>query len=186
MRALCWHGKGDIRCDSVPDPKIEDSRDVIIKVSSCAICGSDLHLMDGQMPTMESGDVLGHEFMGEVVEVGNPSHKLKKGQRIVVPFNINCGACRQCKLGNYSCCQRSNRNGSMAAETFGYTIAGLFGLFAHAWRLCGRPGGVCPRPHGGCRADGGTRRHVRRPGPVSQRYSAHGLAGGRTVRDQGR
>ena len=127
MRALCWHGKGDIRCDTVPDPTIEDVRDVIIKVTSCAICGSDLHLMDGQMPTMESGDVLGHEFMGEVVEVGSPNHKLKKGQRIVVPFNINCGACRQCKLGNYSVCERSNRNASMAAETFGYTTAGLFG-----------------------------------------------------------
>ena len=127
MRALCWHGKGDIRCDTVPDPTIEDARDVIIKVTSCAICGSDLHLMDGQMPTMKSGDVLGHEFMGEVVEVGSPNHKLRKGQRIVVPFNINCGECRQCKLGNYSVCERSNRNAGMAAEMFGYTTAGLFG-----------------------------------------------------------
>ena len=127
MRALCWHGKNDIRCDNVPDPTIEDARDVIIKVSSCAICGSDLHLMDGQMPTMESGDVLGHEFMGEVVEVGSPGHRLKKGQRVVVPFNINCGECRQCKLGNWSCCLRSNRNGAMAAKMFGYPTAGLFG-----------------------------------------------------------
>ena len=83
MKALCWHGKNDIRCDSVPDPKIEDARDVIIKVTSCAICGSDLHLMDGMMPTMESGDILGHEFMGEVVETGSPNHKFKKGDRIV-------------------------------------------------------------------------------------------------------
>ena len=127
MRALCWHGKGDIRCDTVPDPSIEDTRDVIIKVSSCAICGSDLHLMDGQMPGMESGDVLGHEFMGEVVETGSPSHTLKRGDRIVVPFNINCGECRQCKLGNWSCCLRSNRNGEMAAKMFGYPTAGLFG-----------------------------------------------------------
>ena len=127
MRALCWHGKNDIRCDNVPDPTIEDSRDVIIKVTSCAICGSDLHLMDGQMPTMKSGDVLGHEFMGEVVEVGSPNHKLKKGQRIVVPFNINCGECSQCKRGNWSCCLRSNRNGEMAAAQFGYPTAGLFG-----------------------------------------------------------
>ena len=130
MRALCWHGKGDIRCDTVPDPTIEDARDVIIKVSSCAICGSDLHLMDGQMPTMESGDVLGHEFMGEVVEVGAAGHPLKKGDRIVVPFNINCGECRQCKLGNWSCCLRSNRNAAMAAAQFGYATAGLFG-FSH-------------------------------------------------------
>ncbi len=127
MRALCWHGKGDIRCDSVPDPTIEDARDVILKVSSCAICGSDLHLMDGQMPTMESGDVLGHEFMGEVVEVGSPNHKLKKGDRVVVPFNINCGECRMCKLGNWSCCLNSNRNAKMAAAMFGYPTAGLFG-----------------------------------------------------------
>ena len=127
MRALCWHGRNDIRCDSVPDPTIEDSRDVIIKVTSCAICGSDLHLMDGQMPTMKSGDVLGHEFMGEVVEVGSPNHKLKKGQRIVVPFNINCGECAQCKRGNWSVCLRSNRNAGMAAELFGYPTAGLFG-----------------------------------------------------------
>ena len=127
MRALCWHGKGDIRCDTVPDPSIEDARDVIVKVSSCAICGSDLHLMDGHMPSMERGDVLGHEFMGEVVEVGSPEHKLKRGDRVVVPFNINCGACRQCRLGNWSCCLRSNRNGEMAAKMFGYPTAGLFG-----------------------------------------------------------
>ncbi|MCJ2027802.1 zinc-dependent alcohol dehydrogenase [Methylobacterium sp. J-067] len=127
MKALCWHGKGDIRCDTVPDPRIEDPRDVIIKVSSCAICGSDLHLMDGLMPTMESGDILGHEFMGEVVETGSGHSKFRKGDRIVVPFNINCGECRQCKLGNWSVCERSNRNAQMAAAQFGYTTAGLFG-----------------------------------------------------------
>ena len=127
MKALCWHGTNDIRCDTVPDPTIEDPRDVIIKVTACAICGSDLHLMDGLMPTMKSGDVLGHEFMGEVVEVGAGFTKFKKGDRIVVPFNINCGACRQCNLGNFSACQRSNRNASMAAAQFGFTTAGLFG-----------------------------------------------------------
>src|ERR1700722_15887484 len=119
MKALCWHGTNDIRCDNVPDPKIEDSRDVIIKVTSCAICGSDLHLMDDLMPTMKSGDILGHEFMGEVVETGSGHTKFRKGDRIVVPFNINCGECRQCKLGNYSVCQRSNRNAAMAAAQFG-------------------------------------------------------------------
>jgi threonine dehydrogenase-like Zn-dependent dehydrogenase len=127
MKALCWHGTNDIRCDNVPDPKIEDSRDVIIKVTSCAICGSDLHLMDGLMPTMKSGDILGHEFMGEVVETGSALNKFRKGDRIVVPFNINCGECRQCQLGNYSVCQRSNRNAAMAAAQFGYPTAGLFG-----------------------------------------------------------
>lgn len=127
MKALCWHGRNDIRCDTVPDPVIEDSRDVTIKVTSCAICGSDLHLMDGLMPTMKSGDVLGHEFMGEVVEVGQGFTKFKKGDRIIVPFNINCGECRQCKLGNFSVCERSNRNAEMAAAQFGYPTAGLFG-----------------------------------------------------------
>ena len=130
MKALVWHGKGDIRCDQVTDPGIEDARDVIVKVSACAICGSDLHLMDGQMPTMESGDVLGHEFMGEVVETGSPNHKLKKGDRVVVPFNINCGECSQCRKGNWASCQRSNRNATMAATQFGYPTAGLFG-YAH-------------------------------------------------------
>ena len=83
MKALCWHGKKDVRCDTVPDPTIEDPRDAIVKVSSCAICGSDLHLFDGFMPGMKSGDILGHEFMGEVVEVGSASHKLKVGDRVL-------------------------------------------------------------------------------------------------------
>ena len=131
MKALVWHGKNDIRCDSVADPGIEDARDVIIKVTACAICGSDLHLMGGFQPTMKSGDVLGHEFMGEVVETGSPGHKLKKGDRIVVPFNINCGECGQCKRQNWAACLRSNRNGKMSAELFGYPVAGLFG-FSHA------------------------------------------------------
>jgi threonine dehydrogenase-like Zn-dependent dehydrogenase len=130
MKALCWHGRGDIRCDTVPDPTIEDARDIILKVTACAICGSDLHLMDGQMPTMESGDILGHEFMGEVVDTGSAISTFKKGDRVVVPFNINCGECRMCKLGNWSCCLRSNRNGEMAAKVFGYPTAGLFG-FSH-------------------------------------------------------
>ena len=130
MKALCWHGVGDIRCDTVPDPAIEDARDIILKVTACAICGSDLHLMDGQMPTMESGDILGHEFMGEVVDTGSGISKFRKGDRVVVPFNINCGECRQCLLGNWSCCLRSNRNGAMAAKMFGYPTAGLFG-YAH-------------------------------------------------------
>jgi threonine dehydrogenase-like Zn-dependent dehydrogenase len=97
MKALTWHGKGDIRCDSIPDPKIQDGRDAIIKVTSCAICGSDLHLFDGVMPTMEKGDVLGHETMGEVVEVGSENKALKVGDRVVIPFTISCGECFFCK-----------------------------------------------------------------------------------------
>ena len=130
MKALTWQGKGDIRCETVPDPKIEHGRDVIIKVTACAICGSDLHLMGGFMPTMEHGDVLGHETMGEVIEVGRDNSKLKVGDRVVVPFTICCGECRQCKWGNWSCCERTNPNGKLQAETFGYPLAGLFG-FSH-------------------------------------------------------
>ncbi len=128
MRALRWHGKHDIRCDNhVPDPSIEDPRDVIIKVSSCAICGSDLHLYDGFMPGMKHGDIMGHEFMGEVMEVGSGNKKLKVGDRVVVPFTIVCGECEQCRRGNFSVCERTNRNKDIADKMFGHTTAGLFG-----------------------------------------------------------
>ncbi|UUX96753.1 zinc-dependent alcohol dehydrogenase [Aquabacterium sp. J223] len=127
MRALRWHGKKDIRCDRVPDPQIEDGRDAILKVTSCAICGSDLHLFDGLMPGMEHGDIMGHEFMGEVVEVGRDNHKLKVGDRVVVPFTIVCGDCEQCRRGNFSVCERTNRNAHLAEKVFGHTTAGLFG-----------------------------------------------------------
>ncbi len=127
LKALIWHGKKDIRYDTVPDPVIEHGRDAIIKVSTCAICGSDLHLFDGFMPGMESGDVMGHEFMGEVVEVGRDNTALKVGDRVVVPFTIICGECDQCKRGNFSVCERSNRNKDAADKLFGHTTAGLFG-----------------------------------------------------------
>lgn len=138
MRALCWHGKNDIRCDTVPDPQIEDPRDAIVKVTSCAICGSDLHLYNGFMPGMESGDIMGHEFMGEVVEVGRENRKLKVGDRVIVPFTIICGECEQCRRGNYSVCERSNRNKDVASKLFGRTTAGLFG-YTHL--TGGYPGG---------------------------------------------
>jgi len=127
MRALCWHGKRDIRCDTVPDPTIEQPRDAIVKVSSCAICGSDLHLFDGFMPGMKRGDIVGHEFMGEVVEVGRDNKKLKVGDRVVVPFTICCGECEQCRRGNFSVCERSNRNKALGDKAFGHATAGLFG-----------------------------------------------------------
>ena len=128
MRALCWHGKGDVRVDTVPEPEIQHPRDAIIKVTSCAICGSDLHLLDGYMPSMQSGDVLGHETMGEVVEVGSGAKgKLKKGDRVVIPFTIQCGECDQCRRGNFSVCQRTNRKGELGDKAFGHRTAGLFG-----------------------------------------------------------
>jgi threonine dehydrogenase-like Zn-dependent dehydrogenase len=127
MKALCWHGKNDIRYETVPDPRIEDPRDAIVKVSSCAICGSDLHLYDGFMVGMKSGDIMGHEFMGEVVEVGPGNKKLKVGDRVVVPFTIVCGDCDQCRRGNFSVCERTNRNQALASKFFGYPTAGLYG-----------------------------------------------------------
>ncbi|WP_062111072.1 zinc-dependent alcohol dehydrogenase [Aureimonas sp. AU40] len=127
MKALTWHGKGDIRCESVPDPKIEDARDVIIKVTSCAICGSDLHIYDGVIPDMHSGDILGHETMGEVVEAGSGAGDLKVGDRVVVPFTISCGECFFCKRGFFSGCERSNPNKARAEKLWGHSPAGLFG-----------------------------------------------------------
>jgi threonine dehydrogenase-like Zn-dependent dehydrogenase len=129
MKALCWHGKRDVRCDTVPDPKIEHPRDAIIKVTACAICGSDLHLYNGFMPGMKGGDVMGHETMGEVVELGAQVKNLKIGDRVVVPFTIACGECFFCKKGLFSGCERSNPSPSreMAETLWGHTPAGLFG-----------------------------------------------------------
>jgi len=127
MKALCWHGKKDIRCDTVPDPQIENPRDAIIKVTTCAICGSDLHLFNGFIPGMMRGDIVGHEFMGEVMEVGSDIKKLKPGDRVVVPFTIICGECEQCRRGNFSVCERTNRNRAIADRVFGHSTAGLFG-----------------------------------------------------------
>ncbi|TWB03567.1 zinc-dependent alcohol dehydrogenase [Bradyrhizobium stylosanthis] len=139
MKALVWHGKEDIRCDTVTDPEIQDPRDAIIKVTSCAICGSDLHLFHNFIPGMLPGDIMGHETMGEVVEVGSGvDGKLKKGDRIVVPFTIICGECDQCKRGNFSVCETTNRKRHLADKVFGHATAGLFG-YTHL--TGGYPGG---------------------------------------------
>jgi threonine dehydrogenase-like Zn-dependent dehydrogenase len=127
MQANCWMGKKKVSVENVPDPRILNSQDAIIKVTSTAICGSDLHLFNGMVPTMEKGDVLGHEFMGEVVEVGSAVRKLRVGDRVVVPFPISCGVCASCKEGNFSLCENSNPNAYMAEKLWGYSPAGLFG-----------------------------------------------------------
>jgi threonine dehydrogenase-like Zn-dependent dehydrogenase len=129
MRALTWHGKHDVRVDTVPDPKIVNPRDAIIRVTSTAICGSDLHLYDGYIPTMQAGDILGHEFMGEVVDVGPGNDRLKRGDRVVVPFVIACGKCFFCEKQQFSACDNSNpaETADMSELAYGYPMTGAFG-----------------------------------------------------------
>ena len=129
MKAVCWMGKEKLQVHDVPDPKILNPRDAIVRITTTCICGSDLHLYDGFVPTLEQGDILGHEFMGEVVEVGPmvDQDKLKVGDRVVVPFTIACGACRSCKDELWSCCDNSNPNAWLAEKMMGYSPSGLFG-----------------------------------------------------------
>jgi len=128
MKANCWMGKKHVEVIDVPDPQLLDRRDAIVRVTSTAICGSDLHLYNGFMPTMERGDVMGHEFMGEVVEVGRgAASKLSVGDRVVVPFPIACGACLACEREQYSLCENSNPNAALAEKMFGFPTSGIFG-----------------------------------------------------------
>jgi threonine dehydrogenase-like Zn-dependent dehydrogenase len=127
MRALCWHGIGEVGIEQVPDPYILNPRDAIVKVTSTAICGSDLHLYDGYVPTMFRGDILGHEFMGEVVEIGPGVTNLAVGDRVVVPFPIACGNCFFCEREMFSLCENSNPNAPLAEKMWGHSPAGIFG-----------------------------------------------------------
>jgi len=127
MKALCWYDTNDVRVETVPDPKILNPRDAIVKITLTAICGSDLHLYNGYIPTLQKGDILGHEFMGEVVEVGRENKKLKVGDRVVVPFTISCGNCFFCNKALWSLCDNSNPNAWMAEKLYGFSSAGLFG-----------------------------------------------------------
>jgi threonine dehydrogenase-like Zn-dependent dehydrogenase len=127
MKATCWMGRNRVEVEDVPDPQILNNRDAIVKISSTAICGSDLHLYDGYMPTMQKGDVLGHEFMGEVVEIGKGVNNLKVGDRVVVPFPIACGSCDACKHELYSLCENSNPNSGIAEKLLGHSTCGIFG-----------------------------------------------------------
>ncbi len=138
MKALRWHGKEDVRVDNVPDPTIEAPTDAIIKVTATAICGSDLHLYGGKVATLQEGDILGHEFMGEVVETGTSITHLQKGDRVVIPFTISCGHCFFCERDLYSLCDISNPNEDLARKQMGHAAAGIFG-YGHI--TGGFPGG---------------------------------------------
>ncbi len=127
MKAVCWNGINNVAVEDVPDPTLINPRDAIIQVTSTAICGSDLHLYDGYVPSMVKGDILGHEFMGEVVDVGSGVKNLNVGDRVVVPFPISCGNCYFCKNGMWALCDNSNPNASMAERMFGHSPAGIFG-----------------------------------------------------------
>jgi len=127
VRANCWYGAHELRVDNVPDPKILNPRDAILKITSTAICGSDLHLYDGYIPAMMKGDILGHEFMGEVVEVGRDVKNLKVGDRVVNPFPIACGHCYFCEESLFSLCENSNPNAWMAEKLWGHATGGFFG-----------------------------------------------------------
>ncbi len=127
MKALCWYGKEDVRVETVPDPKILNPHDAVIEITRTAICGSDLHLYDGFIPTMEAGDILGHEFMGEVVDTGQEVKKVKRGDTVVVPFTIACGQCFFCQRGLWSACDNTNPNAWMMEKMYGYSGSGLFG-----------------------------------------------------------
>ncbi len=127
MKAACWMGITDVKVQNVPDPKILNSRDAIVRITSTAICGSDLHLYDGYIPAMRKGDILGHEFMGEVVEVGKGVSNLQVGDRVVVPFPISCGHCNACEAQAYSLCENSNPNARLAEKLWGHSPCGIFG-----------------------------------------------------------
>jgi len=127
MRANVWSGRNTVQVENVPDPKILNSRDAIVKITSTAICGSDLHMYNGYMPTMKSGDILGHEFMGEVVETGRDVDNLSAGDRVVVPFPIACGNCNACRNELYSVCENSNPNAGLAEKVMGHSPCGIFG-----------------------------------------------------------
>jgi threonine dehydrogenase-like Zn-dependent dehydrogenase len=132
MKAVCWEGKRDVRTERVPDPQILNPRDAIIRVTATAICGSDLHLYHGYIPSMQAGDILGHEFMGEVVEIGPDVKNLAVGDRVVVPFTIACGRCFFCQRNLWSLCDNSNPNAAAADKLYGYSGSGLFG-YSHLY-----------------------------------------------------
>ena len=183
MKALCWHGTGDVRVDTVPDPKIEDPRDAIVKITASGICGSDLHLLNGFMPTMKSGDVLGHEPMGDVVEVGSAVKNLKRGDRVVVPFTISCGSCYFCQKSLFSLLRQLEPQRRNRPQANGPFAGGVVWLLAHARRFCWRAGGIFARAVRRRRTAENRIGSARREGIVPFRHLSHRLHGSRELRN---
>jgi threonine dehydrogenase-like Zn-dependent dehydrogenase len=179
MRALTWQGKHDVRVETVPDPQIVNPRDAIIRITSTAICGSDLHLYDHTIPGMKHGDILGHEFMGEVVEVGSGNKKLKVGQRVVVPFVIACGKCFFCQKQQFAACDNSNPadKSDPSEMAYGLSDGRGFRLFASHGGYAGWSGEFARVPYSDVGPYRDSRRHRRRQGAVPLRHPADRLDG---------
>ena len=177
MKATCWYGIQDVRVEEVPDPAILNPRDAIVRITSSAICGSDLHLYDGYIPTMASVDILGHEFMGEIVEVGPRVSNLKVGDRVVVPFPIACGNCFFCERGEFSLCENSNPNAWMAEKMYGHSNAGLFGCSHLTGGYAGGQAEYARVPFADVGPLENRERARRRAGAVPLRHPADGLDG---------
>ena len=186
MKAVCWHGTHDVRVENVPEPKIINHRDALVKITLTAICGSDLHLYDGYIPTMQKGDILGHEFMGEVLEVGREVPNLKKGDRVVVPFTICCGRCFYCQKGLWSLCDNSNPNASMAEKVYGQSGAGLFGYSHLFGGFAGGQAQYVRVPFADVGPIKDSRRPARRAGAVPLRHLPDRLHGGRELQHPAR
>jgi threonine dehydrogenase-like Zn-dependent dehydrogenase len=185
MRATCWTGRNTVEVRDVPDPVILNQRDAIVKITSTAICGSDLHLYDGYIPSMEKGDILGHEFMGNVVEVGPGVSNLSVGDRVVVPFPIACGACNACAAELYSLCENSKPNAGMAEKLWGHASAGMFG-YSHLTGGFAGTSRIRPRPIRRRRSDQDRERLAGPQGALSLRYLPDRLHGSGDVRYQTR
>ena len=186
MRAVCWDGTEKIQVETVPDPVILNPRDAIIKVTTTAICGSDLHIYDGYIPTMQKGDVLGHEFMGEVVEVGKDNTRLKVGDRVVVPFTIACGRCYFCKEQLWSLLRQLESERVDGGEAVRLLRVGPVRLFAHVRRISRRPGRIRARAVRRRRPAQGARLAHRRAGALPLRHLSDRLHGGRKLPHQAR
>jgi len=177
MRTLCWNGVNDLGVETVADPEILNPNDAILKVRLSTTCGSDLHLIDGLIPTMREGDVLGHEFMGEIVDVGAAVTKVAKGDRVVVPSFISCGRCWYCQHDLYSLCDTTHPKLELQEPLLGYPTAGVYAYFACNRRLCGRPRPICPRALREHRLFPGARRRLRRNRAVHFQRCADRLHG---------